>query len=292
MVEIIYTDDMPEFAAGAFLPEEAELIIAVAREIALFIERREADEEKAKLNQQLIHADRLATIGQLAAGVAHELNEPLASILGFSQLIKKYQDLPQPAEQDVERIITASLYAREVIKNLMVFSRQLPARKNRIDLNQVIEDGLYFLEARCEKDGIKVIRNFDSQIPEIVADPSQIKQILVNLVVNAVQAMPNGGSLTISTKVSDGFVVFSVADSGTGIGEDLREKIFLPFFTTKDVDEGTGLGLAVVHGIVSSHGGSISIESQPGLGARFDISMPVTGLGKLEGAAENDNKSP
>ena len=290
MVEVTYLEDRPDLAPGAFLEEEEELIKAIAREVALFIERREAEEEKTNLHQQLIHADRLATIGQLAAGVAHELNEPLVSILGFGQLVQKTPNLPQEAEQDIEKIVTASLYAREVIKKLMVFSRQVPAKKSPINLNQVVEDALYFLEARCDKEDIHVIRDLAPSIPDIVADPAQLKQVLVNLVVNAIHAMPHGGTLTVSTQASGGSVILSVADNGMGIREDLLDKIFLPFFTTKDVDEGTGLGLAVVHGIITSHGGSIVTESQPGSGTRFDVCLPVIGPEATEGAVDGDTK--
>jgi signal transduction histidine kinase len=276
-VQVAYLEDKPEFAVGAFLPEEEKLIAAVAREVGLIVERQEAEAERANLQQQLIHADRLATIGQLAAGVAHELNEPLGGVLGFAQLAKKCPGLPSQAGQDIEKIITASLYAREVIRKLMVFARQVPARKARIQLNQVIEEGLYFLEARCTKSGVQVVRDCAPDLPAITADPSQLKQVLVNLVVNAVQAMPNGGTLTIGTRVGDATVLLFVADTGSGMNAEVVEKIFLPFFTTKDVNAGTGLGLSVVHGIVTSHGGSIHVTSQPGHGTRFDIRLPASG---------------
>ena len=277
VVEVVYLEDRPELEAGAFLKEEEKLIDAVAREVALIVERKEAEEEKSTLQHQLIHADRLATIGQLAAGVAHELNEPLGSILGFAQLAKKCPGLPSPAEQDIEKIVTASLYAREVIKKLMVFARQMPARKAQVNLNQVIEDALYFLEARCVKASVEVVRELDANLPEVTADSAQLTQVLVNLVVNATQAMPSGGTLTVSTRSSGSSVLLSVKDTGIGMSKETLEKAFLPFFTTKDVDEGTGLGLAVVHGIVTSHGGSIDVESQVGQSTRFEIRLPLSG---------------
>jgi two-component system NtrC family sensor kinase len=144
-------------------------------------------------------------------------------------------------------------------------------------LNQVVEDGFYFLEGRCAKGGIQVIRKLAADLPEITADPAQLNQVLVNLVVNAVQAMPGGGTLTVSTRASDASAALIVEDTGAGMSEEIIEKIFLPFFTTKDVDEGTGLGLAVVHGIVTAHGGLIDVESHPGRGARFEVHLPVIG---------------
>jgi two-component system, NtrC family, sensor kinase len=286
-VRVVYLQDRPELAAGPFLVEEEKLIAAVAREVALIVERKETAREKAHLQQQLIHADRLATIGQLAAGVAHELNEPLGGILGFAQLARKCPGLPDSAAHDIDKIVTASLYAREVIKKLLVFARQMPARKVAVNLNRVVEDGLFFLEAHCEKTGTRVVRELATDLPEIQADPAQLKQVLVNLVVNAVQAMPGGGTLTVGTRGDDAAVSLVVKDTGNGISEEILPKIFLPFFTTKDVSEGTGLGLAVVHGIVTSHGGSIDVESGPAGGSRFEVRLPVAQGERIEEADAN-----
>jgi signal transduction histidine kinase len=281
-VDVVYLQERPEFAVGAFLPEEKALIEAVSREVSLIVERRESHEERSTLHGQLIHADRLATIGQLAAGVAHELNEPLGSILGFAQLAEKCPGLPEQAQRDIGRIVSASLHAREVIKKLLVFARQMPHSVARIRLNQVVEDGLYFLEARCSKAGIEIVRDLADDVPDINADPAQLNQVLVNLVVNAVHAMPDGGTLTVRIRAGDDDVAFVVEDTGTGMSEDILDKIFLPFFTTKQVDEGTGLGLAVVHGIVTAHSGVIDVESRPGKGSRFTVRLPVNGSGDLD----------
>ncbi len=283
VVEVAYVEERPEFAIGAFLKEEEKLIGAVAREVALIVERMESGEEKAKLEQQLIHADRLATIGELAAGVAHELNEPLGSILGFAQLAKKCPDLPEQAGRDLGKIENASLYAREVIKKLMVFARQMPARKTQISLNEVVEEAFFFLEGRCAKDDIEVVRELAPNLPVITADPAQLKQVLVNVVVNAIQAMPEGGTLIVRTRESDSCVLLVVEDTGSGMDETTIDKIFLPFFTTKEVNEGTGLGLAVVHGIVTAHGGTIDVASQPGHGTRFEIHLPTAPPGRNSG---------
>lgn len=276
VVEVVYLEERPELEAGAFLKEEEELIDAVAREVALIVDRKRVEEEKSKLREQLMHADRLASIGELAAGVAHELNEPLSSILGFAQLGKDCPGLPAQAARDIEKVITASLYAREVIRKLMVFARQAPFQQLAINLNEVVEDTLRFLEARCAKAGTQVVRELAAELPHVTADPAQLKQVLVNLVVNAVQAMPDGGTLTVGTRASDSVVSLVVRDTGVGMSPEVQEKIFLPFFSTKDVDEGTGLGLAVVHGIITSHGGSIEVESHPGGGTRFVVLLPVT----------------
>lgn len=274
-IEVVYTEGKTEFAEGPFLAEERSLIDTVAREVALIVERRETEAYQSVLQAQLRHADRLATIGQLAAGVAHELNEPLGSVLGFAQLIQKEPDLPEAAAKDVERIVKASLRAREVIHKLLVFSRQKTPVKARVNLNRIVEEALYFLESRCAAAGIALSPALAPDLPEINADASQLHQVLVNLVVNSMQAMPEGGTLTIETRAGAEYVSLSVQDTGMGISDKIKGKIFTPFFTTKDVDQGTGLGLAVVHGIVASHGGSIRVESAPGKGARFEIRLPV-----------------
>lgn len=275
VVEVAYTKKMPELDEGPFLKEERSLINAIANELALIIERRQIQEQHQRLQEQLRHADRLATIGQLAAGVAHELNEPLGSILGFAQLAKRGLDDSTQAVRDIERIELASLHAREVVKKLMVFARQTPQQKTAVSLNQVVEEGLYFLESRCAKAGIELIKHLAKDLPEITADRSQLYQVLVNLVVNAIQAMPDGGTIDIETCRKGQFVALIVNDNGVGIEEEILDKIFVPFFTTKDIDEGTGLGLAVVHGIVTAHKGTVIVKSVFGEGTKFTVSLPL-----------------
>jgi signal transduction histidine kinase len=275
LVEVIYSEERPALDEGPFLKEERNLLDAIAREVAVIIERREAAAEHERLHEQLLHADRLATIGELAAGVAHELNEPLGAVLGFAQLARKHMDLPDPADQDIKKIESAALQAREIVRKLMVFARQTAPHKTRVNLNQLVEDGLYLLESRCAKSRIEVVRNLEEDLPDVVADASQLQQVLVNLVVNAIQAMPEGGRLTIETRHRESSATLSVADTGLGMSDEVRERVFLPFFTTKDVNEGTGLGLAVAHGIVSAHGGRISVESRPGQGSCFEVEIPV-----------------
>jgi two-component system NtrC family sensor kinase len=276
-VEVIYTESKPTIDEGPFLKEERNLIDAVATQINLIIEQKQAEEERQRLQEQLRHADRLATIGQLSAGVAHELNEPLGNILGFAQLAKKEAGLSGQVSGDLERIINASLHAREVVKKLMLFARQTPPRRNLVDLNKIINEGLYFLESRCSKAGVELVRCLDPELPLIMADQSQLNQVLVNLVVNAIQAMPDGGTLTIRTTAANGNIILSVEDSGIGMSKEIMEKLFIPFFTTKDVNEGTGLGLSVVHGIVTLHGGTINVRSAVGQGSVFEIQLPLRG---------------
>lgn len=274
-IEVAYSKELPTLDKGPFLKEELSLVDAVVRELSLIIERKQAEEEKASLHRQLLHADRLVTIGQLTAGVAHELNEPLAGILGFAQFVQRTPNLPEQADKDVQKIIKAALHAREIIKKLMLFSRQTPPEKAKFNLNERVKDGLYLLESRINKSGIKLVKNLDPDLPDITVDPSQLNQVLVNLVVNALQAMPNGGTLTIETKFIVDKVVLAVQDTGVGIPKDNLDRIFIPFFTTKGINEGTGLGLPVVLGIVTAHGGKITVHSEAGKGARFEVIFPV-----------------
>lgn len=285
IVEVTYSEEKPELDEGPFLKEERSLIDTVAREIVLIIERTQVEEDKERLQEQLRHADRLATIGQLSAGVAHELNEPIGSILGFAQLVQKDPSLSDQAKIDIEKIMRASLHAREVIKKLMLFARQMPPQKTRVNLNQIVKDGLYFLESRCAKEGIKVVCQLSTSLPDVTADQSQMTQVLVNTVVNAIQAMPNGGKLTIRTLASDKFASLVVEDTGVGMEKNIKSQIFQPFFTTKDVGVGTGLGMSVVYGIVTSHGGSIDVDSNVGQGTRIKIKLPCTESAEAKGVA-------
>ncbi len=274
-VEVGYLWEKPQLDEGPFLNEERSLIDAIARETSIIVEQKQAEDEKLKLQEQLRHADRLATIGQLGAGLAHELNEPLANILGFAQLAIKDHSLTDQTRQDLKKIVSAALHAREVIGKLLVFARESIPEKTRVNLNTLIDDGLHFLRTRCAKAGIELSSNLSEGLPEITADRSQLLQVLTNLVVNSVQAMPQGGRLTISTARDNSHVLLIVEDTGTGMSEEIMEKIFDPFFTTKDIDEGTGLGLSVVHGIVVSHGGTIEVESEIGRGTKFTVRLPV-----------------
>jgi len=287
-VEVVYLEERPAMDEGPFLKEERSLITAVARQIGLLVERRQADRDKARLREQLRHADRLATIGQLAAGVAHELNEPLANILGFAQLLQKQPDLAEQVAEDLGKIVRASLHGREIIKKLMLFARAAPARTTQVQLNAVVEQSMDFLESRCAKNGVDLIRRLSPRLPAVTADPSQLQQVLVNLVVNSIHAMPDGGTLTITTRAAGNHLVLEIEDTGMGMSEQVLKQIFIPFFTTKDIHEGTGLGLPVVHGIVTSHGGRINVQSVSGRGSRFEILLPAAAPEKDKENHTND----
>ncbi len=281
-VEVVYTEKKPDVAEGPFLQEERSLIDEVARRVGFIVERCEAERQTALLQEQLRHAARLATVGQLAAGVAHELNEPLATVLGYSEITKDSPRLSAQESADIARIFNAALHAREVIRKLMMFTRQMPTKRVRCNLNHLMQEGLYFLESRCAKEGIKLVRRLQEELPEIMADPSQLHQVLVNLVVNAIQAMPRGGTLILTTRADSGSACIVVEDTGVGMSAEVQEQLFMPFFTTKEVGEGTGLGLAVVHGIVTAHKGVVKVSSEVGKGSTFEVCIPIHSLASAE----------
>jgi signal transduction histidine kinase len=274
-VNVVYREVRPALDEGPFLQDERDLLDAIARQITVIVEHQEAERDKARLQRQLMHADRLATIGQLAAGVAHELNEPLSSILGFAQLLKRDPQMSEEGLQDIGKIVTASLHAREIIRKLLLFARQTPTFKGPVNLNHVILGAIDLFKHQFEKEGIELVCVLCPELPTLAADAGQLTQVLVNLVVNAVQAMPDGGRLVVKTDVQDGHVVCRVEDTGVGMTEEVQNRLFVPFFTTKEVNQGTGLGLPVVHGIVTSHGGTIKVQSTPGEGTAFTVRLPV-----------------
>jgi len=270
-VGYLTADEAPSRGSVVYSPGQKDLIQTAARKVAFVIEQTETEEKKQKLEEQLRHADRLATIGQLAAGIAHELNNPLGDILGYAQLASDQQELPEQTYQDLYRIIKSTLYAREVIKKILLFSRQSVPHEGKTNLNSLIREWVDFFMFRCKKSSIEMKLQMDRSLPDIAGDASQITQVIVNLVVNAIHAMPDGGILTIKTVNETDGVSLEVMDTGIGIEADIRDKVFLPFFTTKDVDQGTGLGLAVVYGIVQEHDGVITLSSTVGEGTCFNV---------------------
>lgn len=271
-IDVFYSEEVPRGdEESPFLPEERNLIEGLAREVSLMIERRQLDKDREGLWEQLRHMDRLATIGQLTANVAHELNEPLCGILGLAQLAIKDQELPPQAKRDIKKIIASSLQARDVVRGLLGFSRSAPVRKVSVALNRIVEDAIDLFKARCARAKVTIHRELDPDLPKMSADPSQIHQVLVNLIVNAIQSMPNGGRLTLGTCLHGEKIQLSVEDSGIGMNDDTLRQIFVPFFTTKEVGLGTGLGMCIVHSIVTSHGGTIAVKSRSGEGSSFTI---------------------
>ena len=234
--------------------------------------------ERKRQTEQLMMTDRLASIGELASGAAHELNNPLTSVIGFSQLLME-RDVPDDIRENVSIIYSQAQRAAEVVKNLLTFARKHTPVKQLNQINSIIEDVLSLRAYEHKLNNIEVKRRLAPDLPEIMADYFQMQQVFVNIIINAeyfIKEEHNGGTLTVTTKRQNDTVVVSIADDGPGISEECLGQIFNPFFTTKEVGKGTGLGLSICHGIVTEHGGKIYAESEPGKGATFVVELPIS----------------
>ncbi len=228
---------------------------------------------------QLIQSETLSAMGRLAGGLAHELNSPLAGLL---PMIEKYRD---EAEKDSEAynelslMIKACNHMAMIIKDFSSFSRESKGLRTALNLNEVIEDTLSFSTGLLDK-RIGVFKDFTKKLPDIYANKTELQQVILNMMTNARDAMPDGGKFTISTGVSEdkSNVVMEFIDNGKGIKKENIEKLFDPFFTLKEAGKGIGLGLSVSYGIIKNHGGKIRVYSEDGRGARFSIVLPVLTL--------------
>lgn len=233
----------------------------------------EARERRAALDR-LRHAERLATVGRLAAGVAHELGTPLNVVLARAQLIERRPHDPDKVTKHAEVVRQQTQRMTRIIRQLLDFARRGSSERVPADLAELVESELEALRPLAAEREVELSYSGPSPAPAFV-DPGHIGQVLTNLVVNAIQASPRGGQVRVDLNPAPEGWTLLVSDQGPGIPADLRERVLEPFFTTKDVGEGTGLGLTVVHGIVSEHGGALEIESEPGQGCRIRVSLPT-----------------
>ncbi|NWF91803.1 MAG: PAS domain S-box protein [Syntrophaceae bacterium] len=253
------------------------------REIAsvgIFTDLRPRLAMEKKLQQthvQLVSSEKMASLGKLAAGIAHEINNPLGGILIYSSLLMEDLREDDPKRADLERIVQEAGRCKEIVKSLLEFARQTEPKMEPTDINRAITDGLFFLENQALFHNIRIIKQLDPFLPFVRGNAGQIKQVFMNIIVNAGEAMHGNGTLTITTTPSpDRKMVFvEFTDTGEGIAEENLTRIFDPFFTTKDVGKGTGLGLSTSYGIVESHGGKIRVKSKVGEGTTFTIELPV-----------------
>ena len=235
---------------------------------------------KFRTEQQLGKAERLAMIGRLSAGVAHEINNPLGGILLFSSLLLKNAAPDNRDRSSLERICNEAKRCQQIVQGLLDFARPREPKREQIVLENVVDRTLQLVSGQSLFHNIEVVRDYAEPKPEGLADPSQLQQVVLNLVVNAAEAMGGKGSLTLATRsVEDGTAAqIEIADSGCGIAPENLERLFEPFFTTKEVGQGTGLGLSISRSIVESHNGSIWAESEVGAGTRFFIRLPTRGI--------------
>ena len=237
---------------------------------------QERTRELQQVQDQLVRAGKMAALGELAAGVAHEINNPLTGVLTFSSLILKKVDENHPWKRDLENIVQQTTRCRNIVRGLLDFARQRKPDKKEWDVHTLIDRTVTLVENQARFQNIKIVKEFKTSIPMLFLDGDQIQQVFMNIIINAADAMArNGGTLTIKTNLKDGMAEVSFADSGCGITKEHLSKLFDPFFTTKETGKGTGLGLAISYGIIQSHGGDIEVESQLGKGSTFRIKLPI-----------------
>lgn len=226
------------------------------------------------VEERLLQSERLASVGRFAAGIAHEINNPIGNIIGIARLMQKTAE-DKEVKEDISSIIKNADRCAKIVKDLLAYSRQSPPRKEWIDVPLFIEEAIGSVN-RYIGPGVSVLMDIPPGLPRLYADPLQLSQALGNIIMNAVQSISGAGSVTIQASYLHGdFIEITVADTGCGIDNAVRDKIFDPFFTTKSVGEGTGLGLAISYGIVKNHDGEITVESKKGEGSRFRIRLPI-----------------
>jgi signal transduction histidine kinase len=230
---------------------------------------------RVRLEEQLQHAEKMASVGLLAAGVAHEVNTPLAGISSYTQLLRGQLDETDPRQQVLEKIEKQSFRAARIINGLLNFSRSSGTEFDRVDVNKVLFDVLSLVEHQLEGSRIRVRRELAESLPPVRGNENRIQQVFFNLILNARDAMPSGGWLTLATSCTDDTVIVEVKDTGHGIRREHIRRIYDPFFTTKSIGQGTGLGLSVSYGIVQEHGGAIFVDSTPGQGTTFQVALPA-----------------
>jgi two-component system NtrC family sensor kinase len=234
--------------------------------------------DRKKMEEQLILTDRLASIGQLATGMAHELNNPLTSVTGFSEMLLE-KDLPEDIKEDLVTINREARRAANIVKGLLTFTGEQGTEKVLVDINSIIQGVLQLRSYEQRTRNIEVDTRFASDLPQVMGNGTQLQQVFINIVINAEQAMVGAhgmGKLTIATERIGDIVRVSITDDGPGISPDNMKKLFTPFFTTREVGKGTGLGLSICHGIVTEHGGKLYAKSELGSGATFVVDLPIS----------------
>jgi len=239
---------------------------------------KERDEQlKEYTKSKIMESERLAIIGQLAANVAHEINNPLQGIVTYSHLLLETMPNEEWSRGNLEKIVTQANRCRDIIRGLLDFARQRKIEKRLYNVNNVIKECVSLLENQALFQNIQIIKKLDPKLPEIVFDPSQVERVFLNIIINAAEAMESNGKLVLATRFNsvERMVEIAFSDTGPGISKENMEKVFSPFFTTKDVGHGVGLGLAISYGIVKEHKGTITVESKVGKGTSFTVKLPM-----------------
>nr|WP_199003136.1 ATP-binding protein [Flavobacterium sp. ASV13] len=264
-----------KYSEDPFLDDEQKLLDTVAIEIENYIEKFLVLERKASLRRALERMDRLSGIGEMAATIAHELNNPLGNILGYAELIARSNTNPE-IDSDIKTIINSVIYTREIVKKLMFFSCEMPSQLKVEEIKPIIIFVWSFLKQNFQKNGIKGELIFKNTVNTIKVDSVQITQALFNLTINAVHASPKNSTIKIIIENDQENLYITIEDQGSGIPENIKPRIFEPFFTTKNTKEGSGLGLSVVHGIIKNHNGEITVQDNSPTGTIFKIRLPLS----------------
>jgi len=252
------------------------------RTIRYAIERKQAEERERRLQLQLNLSSRLASLGLMVEGIAHEINNPLSSVIGFAQMLM-YEDLPENIKNDVKMINDNAQRIADIMNNLLTFARQQNLQRTYININDIIRATLQMQAHSLESNNITVILQLDPALPSTMADATLLQQAFLNLIINAETEMKQAhgkGSLLIKTTLISDTIQISFTDDGPGITEANLTHLFDPFFSTRGVGHGTGLGLSVCYGIINEHNGQIYVQSQPGKGAVFTVELPVVAEGE------------
>ncbi|RPI48868.1 MAG: hypothetical protein EHM55_24875 [Acidobacteria bacterium] len=232
--------------------------------------------EELRLRSQLIHSERLSAVGQLVSGVAHELNNPLQSILGFTELLIDAEERPE-LRRDLEQVRSEAIRAGKIVRNLLAFVRRSSSERTMVGINDIVKTTISLRSYEFGSANIRLFESYGEGLPAVVINPEEIQQVILNLILNAEQAMRSahrGGTLTVTTKCVDTMVTIEIQDDGPGVPAALAGRVFEPFFSTKEVGEGTGLGLSIAMGIAEAHGGALTLVPTE-KGACFRLSLPA-----------------
>jgi len=257
-------------------------------------ERKRAEKREKQLQQELDLSSRLASVGEMASGIAHEINNPLTSVIGFSQLLMG-NDIPDDIREDLEIINNEAQRVAKIVQGLLTFARQHKPGRNYVDINNIVSQVLELRAHHMEVNNIQVITQFDSDLPRTMVDANQLQQVFLNIVLNAEKEMTaahHRGKLSVKTEKIDSSIRVSFADDGPGISKGHLDRVFDPFFTTREVGDGTGLGLSICHGIVTAHNGRIYAESKPGKGATFVVELPLVAAAEPTEKSKATKKEP
>jgi two-component system NtrC family sensor kinase len=231
--------------------------------------------QRVRLEQQLVQTEKLTSLGLLAAGVAHEVNTPLAVISNYVQMLAKQLPTEDPRQGLIDKIVKQTFRASEIANNLLNFSRTAPTEFSEVNLNNVVEETLSLVTHPFRTGRVQVIRNLQGDLPSVLGSNNRLQQVFLNLFMNARDAMPSGGMVEVRTASHNGSVEVEITDTGLGISREHLQRIFDPFFTTKSSGRGTGLGLSVSYGIIKEHAGKIEVRSTPGKGTSFHLEFPT-----------------